>query len=205
MSILQPPLDNSHRDDDEDNDDDLSGGGHDDLPATAPLGERRARPFRPEGEKLFSQDNVTIYVKDVKHLKKTKNELEDHYYNLVVKPENKDNIKLASLYNVLKKAVIEVLKNLQKVYYRSKDNMVAITIHGEKIDSSINQDKFSLFEDPVIIADNFFGKLGRFFSSEKNRDILLDKTFRLNIAVASSNHVRELRKKPKYQSYVPIN
>ncbi len=199
MSILQPPLD------DVDNNDDLSGGGHDDLPATAPLGERRARPFRPEGEKLFSEDNITIYVKDVKHLKKTKYELEDHYYNLVVIPQNKDNIKLASLYNVLKKAVIQVLKNLQKVYYRSKENMVAITIHGENIDSSINQDKFSLFEDPVIIADNFFGKLGRFFSSEKNRDILLDKTFRLNIAVASSNHVRELRKKPKYQSYVPIN
>ncbi len=156
------------------------------------------KPYK-QGTKIYEDEDFSVFVKSVNHKKSNKYELSDHLYKITFHQKTQDPVLLLDIEEPLKKALIQVLSELQLNYKSENHHQVFVTIVEKSILRGLNSGNYSLNAPSKKVANWVCAILYNYLKSKQT--LTLNESFNVKIKVLGTQHIRDLmdnkkRKRP---------
>ncbi len=150
----------------------------------------------PQGELIYQDDKVLVYVKQVKHKKRSRYEIEDHLFNITVKAKKRDK-KAPLLINIdeaIDQALVKILDNLKAKYPSGQNRQIYLTVIEKGILNGLCSSNWDLNTPSEKLSRHVVTLLYNYLKS--NSTLRLNPSFKIMIKVISLSHETQLETRP---------
>ncbi len=154
-----------------------------------------------KGTIVFSDNNVAISVKSVANQRNTRFRVDDHLYQINIKPHRRTPPLLLSLERAIREALFAILLKLKHMYGSNLHHQIYLTIIEQSILHGLNTGNYEINSPANIIINRVMTILHSYLKSKQT--LRLNNSFKIQIKVLSHRHMQHLvSTKPKFQKHL---